>query len=390
MSLNNISKLKFIYFFKSLNFFAPILALFYLARGLSTFQLLSLEVILTITLFLAEIPTGIIADKIKRKYSVTLVILLYLIGNILTIYSQTYILFVVVQVIFGIALAFGSGAIEALVYDSLKSEKKEKEMNKHWGAINSQFLFAGMISALIGGWLTQSQNMDSFILAFWLYSIGAFIALIASFSIKEPKHYKKIEHDNPIIIFKKALKSIITNSNLRKIILVSVLTVPFPHILKMLFQPYFNISGVQPILFGVAVSVAMLGGALLSRNAYKIENKFGINKTIFIMNLLPAIIYIIMSLTTTGITSFIFYVVIVSLAQMRNPLFSQYQNDHIESKNRATALSIISMFHAIYFIVSQLIIGKIADYNLLYSFMFMGIIILANTLLFRVNNKHFQ
>ena len=37
---------------------------------------------------------------------------------------------------------------------------------------------------------------------------------------------------------------------------------------------------------------------------------------------------------------------------------------------------------------SRLIIGKIADYNLLYSFMFMGIIILANTLLFRVNNKH--
>ena len=33
-------------------------------------------------------------------------------------------------------------------------------------------------------------------------------------------------------------------------------------------------------------------------------------------------------------------------------------------------------------------LNEIADYNLLYSFMFMGIIILANTLLFRVNNKH--
>lgn len=181
MKSNNITKLKYIYFFKSLNFFAPILALFYLARGLNTFELLSLEVILISTLFLAEIPTGILADKIKRKYSISLVILFYIIGNILTIYAESYFTFIIIQIIFGIGLAFGSGAVEALVYDTLKSENKEKEMNKYWGSINSKALISGVIAVLIGGFLTLSQDINSYLLTFKLYTIGAVIALIISF-----------------------------------------------------------------------------------------------------------------------------------------------------------------------------------------------------------------
>ncbi|MGV8086315.1 MAG: MFS transporter [Candidatus Woesearchaeota archaeon] len=388
MGFDNITKLKYIYFFKSLNFFAPILALFYLARGLNTFQLLSLEVILTITLFFAEVPTGIIADKLKRKYSVSIVVALYIIGNILTIYSQNYYMFALIQVIFGLALAFGSGAIEALVYDSLKSENRQNQMNKEWGSINSMYLFAGVISALIGGYLTQSQTMESFVFVFWLYTIGSIIALIISFFIVEPKHHKTLEHESVIKIFKDAVSTIRNNKSLRYIIYVSVLTVPFPHIIKLLFQPYFNLAGVSPIFFGVGVSTAMLIGAMLVKYAYRIEEKLGVKKTIFLMNIIPSFLYIGMSFIVKPIIAFAFYVLIFGIANMRNPIFSQYQNDHIESKNRATVLSVISMFHAIYFIISQLIIGMIANYDLLTGFLSMGIIILITSIIFRIDEKH--
>jgi len=79
MNFDNIAKLKLIYFFKSLFFFSPIITLFYFSRGLDTFQVVSLEAILIISVLFFEIPTGILADKIGRKFCLTLLILLYII-----------------------------------------------------------------------------------------------------------------------------------------------------------------------------------------------------------------------------------------------------------------------------------------------------------------------
>lgn len=352
--------------------------------------MLTLEVIITIVLLFSEVPTGIIADKIKRKYSVSLVILFYFIGNIITIYAESYYLFALVQVIFGIGLAFGSGAIEALVYDTLKSENRTRGMNKELGSINSMYLFAGVISAIIGGYITQNQTMDNFILTFWLYTICSIIALILSFFLIKPKHYKKIEYKNSFELFKQSVGFVIKNKSLRHIMYVSVFTIPFPHIIKLLFQPYFNLATVPPIFLGIAVSVAMICGALLTKYAYKIERKFGIKKTIMFVNIFPAIIYILMSFIIQPVFAFIFYVLIFSLSNIRTPLFSQYQNDHIESHNRATVLSIISMFGSIYFIISQLIIGKIANYDLLTGFLVMGLIIISTSLIFRIDENHIK
>jgi len=126
MKFDNIAKIKFVYFFNSLYFFAPIITLFYLSRGLDIFQTVSLEALLVLTIVFAEVPTGIIADKIGRKYSLIIYNILYLIGNIITIYGHSYEIFLFVQVLFGIGIAFASGAVEALVFDTLKFRKKEK------------------------------------------------------------------------------------------------------------------------------------------------------------------------------------------------------------------------------------------------------------------------
>ena len=59
-------------------------------------------------------------------------------------------------------------------------------------------------------------------------------------------------------------------------------------------------------------------------------------------------------------------------------------NKHIESKNRATVLSLISTFSGIYVALMGLLIGCIGDISLTYAFIFMGAIILAGSFLFRV------
>jgi hypothetical protein len=71
---------------------------------------------------------------------------------------------------------------------------------------------------------------------------------------------------------------------------------------------------------------------------------------------------------------------------LKGPVFSGHLNRHIESKNRATVLSLISMFSGLYVALMGLVIGRIGDLSLTCAFVFMGVIVLVGSLLFRVKN----
>ena len=71
--------------------------------------------------------------------------------------------------------------------------------------------------------------------------------------------------------------------------------------------------------------------------------------------------------------------------RLQEPLLADYYNIHIKGKVRATTLSAINMFSSMYIAIMGLIIGKIADVSVLLSFLFMGTIIFAGAVLFRIH-----
>jgi len=70
---------------------------------------------------------------------------------------------------------------------------------------------------------------------------------------------------------------------------------------------------------------------------------------------------------------------------LKDPIFSGHLNKHIESKNGAIVLSLISMFSGIYVALMGLLFGRIGDFSLTYAFIFMGGIVLVGSLVFRVD-----
>ncbi len=122
---DNVSKVAFIYFFSSLYFYLPVLTIYYQLKGLSFLQIGTLWGITTVTIFLSEIPTGLFADKFGRKASVIAAMMFQLLGEILFIFANNYLFFVVIQIVAGLGFAFQSGCIQALVYDFLKEKNRE-------------------------------------------------------------------------------------------------------------------------------------------------------------------------------------------------------------------------------------------------------------------------
>jgi hypothetical protein len=69
---------------------------------------------------------------------------------------------------------------------------------------------------------------------------------------------------------------------------------------------------------------------------------------------------------------------------LKGPIFAGQLNKHIESRNRATVLSLISMVSGVYVSLMGLLIGRIADASVPYAFAFMGIVVLVGSAVLQV------
>ena len=92
---SEVNKLSLMHFFQNLFFLSPVAVFFYQQNGLDYFQILSLESILVAFVFLFEVPTGIFADKIGRKKSIIIGMLLLFGAELLFFFSKNYLFFAI-------------------------------------------------------------------------------------------------------------------------------------------------------------------------------------------------------------------------------------------------------------------------------------------------------
>lgn len=387
----NIAKLALIFFFSNLYFYLPILTLFYQQRGLSIFQINSLQGVLIGTIFLTNIPTGIFADKFGRKKAMIIALALQLLGEILFLFAYGYISFVFICIIAGLGFSFMTGTVSALIYETLKKEQKENEMQKAVGTKVAFERAAGIIAPLAVSLYVTSFAMSKFNLLVILTIFFVAVSLVISFFLEEPTHVQKVKQKTSSLdIIKDGLTLLKGNNNLKRIILLSLFTYPLMAYLFILYQPYFVKSHVPSYLFGILLAASSLVSLISSKYTYKLEQKFGVEKTLLFVTLFPGLIYVIMAFIFHPLFSPLLFCLIYLPIGMNEPLFSDYQNRHIETDNRATVLSMISMFSNAYIVIMGLIIGFIADKSMSYAFIFMGIIILFGSFTFRLNKNHLQ
>ncbi|MDP3983062.1 MAG: MFS transporter [bacterium] len=387
-NLDNPKKVALISFFSSLYFYLPILTIYYQRRGLDFVQINFLWGIITATIFLAEVPTGIIADKIGRRSSIIIALILQLFGEIFFLFGQSYFHFVLISVIAGVGFAFQSGCIQALVYDSLKSQKMEGLMKKVQGNINAFYQGGHLFGALSSSFLITQITASRISLAIILTIISVGISLIISLFLKEPVVQYEHSEKNPLGIFIKSLKLIRGNPNLKRIILLGLFATPFAGYLRNFHPPYFELANIPPFWLGISLTAGGVLAMLASKYAYRFEKIFGVEKGMLIATLIPAILYILMSLIISPVLAILLFTLNYGSMSLQDPLIADYYNIHIPSNVRATALSTINMFSSIYIAVIGLLIGWIANSSVLYAFAFMGIVVLLGAVIFRINETH--
>lgn len=381
----NVTKLAIAYFFATLYFYAPVGTLYLLGKDLSYVQINSLWSIIVGTMFLTEVPAGVLADRLGRKRSINVALALQVLGEVVYVFADGYWPFAVAAAIGGLGFAFGSGSVEALVYDSLKTVQREHEMSKAMGFINSAQRLANLLASAAGGLLVINLTQERFVLAIAVTACAVAAGWLVSLSLDEAV-VKTREEDGgqPFKLVVDGFRTLRNDRRFRRLVLLALATIPFSNYLSSLYQPRFVDVGVPPVWLGLALVLASILSILGARYAHWMEARWGAKSSLLLVTGLPGVLYLAMAAAQRPLFSVPAFCVLMGSMSLKDPIFSGHLNRYIESRNRATVLSLISMLSGLYVALVGLLIGCIGDVSLTWAFLFMGVIVLVGSLLFRV------
>ncbi|MDO5755469.1 MAG: MFS transporter [Tissierellia bacterium] len=164
-------------------FYAPIALLIRTERGITLSEFFYLQAVLSITIFFAEIPLGMITDRIGYKKSMVMSQGLLIIARIVLYFAQTFSVFFFEAVLEGVSFAFHSGTLTAYVYEVFGKEEYAEKM-----ASLSNYGTVGFFISTIGFYfLSRNFHQDALIVFTILTGIIAFIFILPLDEVKRKK-----------------------------------------------------------------------------------------------------------------------------------------------------------------------------------------------------------
>jgi MFS family permease len=386
----NVTKLAIAYSFATLYFYIPVGTLYLRGKGLNYMQINSLWGIIVGTMFLAEVPAGLVADRLGRKRSINVALALQVLGEVIYVFASGYPSFALAAAIGGLGFAFGSGSAEALAYDSLQEIGRAHEMTKAMGFINAAQRLSNLFAFAVGGLLALKLTPERFVLAIAVTACAVAVGWLMSLTLDEAAVETGGQEtgDRSLRLLADGISLLLGNWRFRRLVILALATVPFVDYLLNLYQPRFVDVGVPSIWLGLALATGSALSILGARYAYWLQERLGASRSLLLVTILPGILYLVMAKTVHPVFSVLTFCALVGSISLKDPIFSGHLNEHIESRNRATVLSLISMLSGLYVALMGLVIGRIGDFSLTAAFAFMGIVILAGSLLFRVSEKN--
>ncbi|MDP2750620.1 MAG: MFS transporter, partial [Nanoarchaeota archaeon] len=339
---SNIWKLYFFQFLLGFHFFSGVLIPFFtLWGGLTLSQVMILESIFMFSLFLFETPTGAIADRFGRKISIMLASVFFTIGFLVYASYPNFYVFALAEAILGLSVSLISGANEALAYDTLKKIKKEKESKRIFKNFETAYLLAILISAPIGGFLAYYIGMREIMLA---SAIPSFIGIFVALSIKEPDFVvKKKEKKGYFKILSSGINYFRKHTVLKYLAFDAITIALIVYYIIWLYQPKLMAFNLPIVYFGIVHSLIVIAELLvLSRMAY-FEKLTGKKNYLFFSSLIVGVGFILLAITRNVYVAIALILIVGGVGLTRKTLFNSYYNKYIDSKNRATVLSTISM-----------------------------------------------
>ena len=386
--MNQIYKFYLTEFLKTQRYFIPIMILFLQFSKLSYTEIFILYAIESAVIFIMEIPSGILADRLGKKFILILSRSFLIPAYFIFYFADNFILFTAAMIFLGLNKAFKSGTHKAFIYDYLKqtgSDISPSEVfgkGKFWGRLGEAS------SSLIGGFIALKFGYNTvFLFTLFPAILNVFNALTYE-KIKENSNSGSTGFSGMTEHFTTAIKEVRDNRIVLKLIINSSIFMICAETVEIYFQPYMVNVDVPLQWFGAIYTLIFIFTAFGSRYVFLAERKISRATLTNITGWLGFIPLLLLGLNINSrIIIFLFFVVFF-LRHIRRPAITTEINDNISSDNRATILSVDSFFRSLMKIILLPILGYISEISTIYiSILILALLVFLNQIFFRIPDE---
>lgn len=282
--------------------------------------------------FIAEIPTGIIADKYSRKYSGLFGTTMALLAPLIVFFGHTFSAYLIAALFYGVGRAFLNGTLDSLVYDH---KNITKAAYRRINTLEMTFGQAGILtSAAIGGVLFSLNQSLPFITE---AAAGLICIVLISFMQERHKEgYKKptASHGKHFI---QGVQYLLATPYLRVIVFMGVI---YSVMLGMCIQ-FVNEATMIEHSFQPTARGFLIGGAgvatLVILNLFLLRVLKSDMVRIIYMGFGAAIAYALMSLNSMPV--FLMGYLLWCCLNATSSFTKQILQDQIPGSHRSTILS---------------------------------------------------
>ncbi len=356
--------------------------------GLSPFQLVLIGTVLELSVFVFEVPTGIVADLYSRRRSVIIGMFLIGAGFVLEGLLPVFATMLVAQVIWGVGATFESGATEAWIADELGAERV--------GAAYLRAVQVGQLASL--GGIAVAVALGSIYLGLPLVVGGVGFFMVGMFLLRFMREHGFSPADrtaHPLAAMGETLQKGLTlvrrNSTLLTILVITGILGASSETFDRLWEARvlrLGLPGLDALpdiaWFGLISAGAMLLALLATEGVRRYTDR----GPRFTVKLLAGISTLLMlsvigfGLAGNFAVALAFYWASYLLRRVNAPLFAAWLNGYLEPQTRATVFSLNSQTDALGQIAGGPLLGLLANVSLRGAFGAAGVLLLPAVLLY--------
>lgn len=357
---NNIKTIYLLGFFQSFMVVIPVFVPLLQGYGLSMSQVMQTQAIFALTIALFEVPSGYIADLWGRRQAILIGSALNAVGFMSLLQADTFVDFLVYEVVLGIGFSLISGADLALLYDTevyLEAEGKPggagagKSLSRLISIEAAASGCAGIAASLLLLW-----SMDAVV---WLQAITGLVPLLLGLLLVEvPRTVREISHKQNA---QQVVQLLFAG---KPVVLWSAAAITVFGLLAVYvfwtYQKYWEIQGIPVGMYGYIWAAFALAVSLAARYAGALEMRIGTRGVFALVGLLPLVGLAGMILGSGWLgVAFGFSLQIARGLSMS--LFYEGLNRRVPGDFRATINSLVSMGVRVVFIITGPLLGYILD-----------------------------
>lgn len=345
-------------------FWLPVFFL-YFSEMLTLDEVLLLEMVYYIGVYVMEVPSGWFSDRFGRRITMLLAAVILAISYGMIFAGSSFLVFAIAQFLKAAGISFKSGTETAFHFDSLKAIGLEEEFGKREARVARNRFLGGAAAALIGGlvaiWALQ--------MAYLVACVFAILMIVLVYRFFEPPVEENETYANPIREVVSCL-GYLKQPMLLCILLFFVLMTILNHVPYEFFQPYISCSlesfrwgdRATPVVSGIHVTLTLLVASAFGAWSMRIRDRIGMWWTLLSAAILQALIITVMAWVLAPIILVLLLARSVPRALMA-PVINAAVTGRVERKHRATYLSMQSLAGRLSFAGMLLLLTSVVPAN---------------------------